>query len=82
MARVPSPVPECPVTLWNNGLGKDLSMKAALKRLPPGIYFWILVAVVALSLVAGFIHALFDKGDTRQMLGLETPTNNPAAKQR
>jgi hypothetical protein len=39
------------------------------RHVPPGTYFWILIALLLLAMVVGFINALFYKGDTRQMLG-------------
>lgn len=43
--------------------------KIKKRHVPPGTYFWILIAVIFLALIVGFINALFYKGDTGQMLG-------------
>ncbi len=48
------------------------------KRVAPGTYFWILIAVLLLALIVGFINALFYKGDTRQMLGHNATNNQPS----
>jgi hypothetical protein len=39
------------------------------KRIVPGTYFWILIAILVLGLIVGFMNAVFYKGDTGQTLG-------------